>query len=78
MGKRGVKATPIVQQMDGQADKFPMNPDPDLDRIRRILIATFEDASKPFDPASESAWAFRAGQFEGTLKIIAEELGGVL
>ena len=78
MGKRGVKVMPTITQMASQADKFPMNPTPDLDLIRRLLRETFKKTDRPFDRTDLSELAFRGRVFETVLKTIAEELGGVL
>lgn len=56
--------------------KYPINPDPDMNRIRSIVSYTITKMAEPMKDKSDGAeWAGRYGAVYNTLKIVAEELG---
>lgn len=58
--------------------KYPMNPDPDIDRIRKIVEFTLPKVTTPIinkDDAGE--YVGKIGMCIETLKIIASEVGGI-
>lgn len=56
--------------------KYPFNPDPNMERIRSIVSYTLDKMEEPMkDKADGAEWASRYGAVHHTLKIVAEELG---
>ena len=66
-----------TEQEEKAAKKYPMNPDPDIQRIRKIALFALEEDAKPFvdlEPIG-AQYAYRYGTFRHALKTIADELG---
>ena len=55
--------------------KYPLNPDVDIARIRSLVSITLIEIAKPFDKSDGAAWARLEGSCEYALKEIAKELG---
>ena len=57
--------------------KYPMNPDPNLNFIRAIVVRTLEEDNKPFVDLGDinTQYAQKYGAVRNALRTIAEELG---
>lgn len=73
--KTDPKATIMVDPNMGKLKKYPMNPDPSIQRIRTLVTIALEETAKPFDKSDGAAWARLEGSCEYALKEIAKELG---
>ena len=76
MGSKGPKAMTAVNPYMMKSDKYPMNPDPDIGRIRSIVSYTLMKMREPmYGTGDGGEYARRYGQCLKTIEIVAEELG---
>lgn len=55
--------------------KYPFNPDPNMEHIRLLVTIALKETAKSFDKSDGAAWARLEGSCEYALKEIAKELG---